>query len=79
MMMRRRLALTLAGASAAGTLAATALARKPDDGTPGAEGLAPLTDGLEPVSPPEDPPDAFSCRRTGPLTVWRSSRVAAWW
>ena len=39
-------------ATAAGTLAATVLPRKPR-----ADTLAPLTEGLEPVSPPQNPPD----------------------
>lgn len=39
-------------ATAAGTLAAAALPRKPR-----AETLAPLSQGLNPVSPPQDPPD----------------------
>ena len=51
-MIPRRLALKLPWAAAAGTLAATALPRKPR-----AETLAPLSEGLEPVSPPADPPD----------------------
>jgi thiol-disulfide isomerase/thioredoxin len=49
MMIPRRLAL----ATAAGTLAATALPRKPR-----AETLAPPSEGLVPVSPPVNPPDA---------------------
>jgi thiol-disulfide isomerase/thioredoxin len=48
MMIQRRTAL----ATAAGTLAATALPRKPR-----AETLAPLSEGLDPVSPPEALPD----------------------
>jgi thiol-disulfide isomerase/thioredoxin len=51
MMIRRRMALQLPLAAAAGTLAATALPRKPR-----AETLAPLSQGLQPVSPPQDPP-----------------------
>src|SRR6202012_3557058 len=49
MMIPRRIAL----AAAAGTLAATALPRKPH-----AEILAPLSEGLDRISPPQDPPDA---------------------
>jgi thiol-disulfide isomerase/thioredoxin len=49
MMIHRRNAL----ATAAGTLAVTALPRKPR-----AETLAPLSEGLDPVSPPQNPPDA---------------------
>ena len=48
MMIRRRLAL----AAAAGTLAATALPRKPN-----AETLSPLSEGLRRVSPPQPVPD----------------------
>jgi thiol-disulfide isomerase/thioredoxin len=48
MMIHRRVVL----ATAAGTLAATVLPRKPL-----AETLAPLSEGLDPVSPPQDPPD----------------------
>ena len=48
MMIRRRLAL----AAAAGTLAATALPRKPN-----AETLSPLSEGLRRVSPPQPLPD----------------------
>jgi thiol-disulfide isomerase/thioredoxin len=47
MMIPRRIAL----ATAAGTLAATALPRKPH-----AETLAPLSEGLDRISPPQDPP-----------------------
>ncbi len=39
-------------AAAAGTLAATALSRKPL-----ADTLAPLSEGLNPVAPPQNPPD----------------------
>jgi thiol-disulfide isomerase/thioredoxin len=49
MMILRRMVL----ATAAGTVAATALARKPPIG----ETLAPLAEKLEPVFPPENPPD----------------------
>jgi len=49
MMNRRRLAL----AAAAGTLAATAEPRKPN----AARALQPLAEGLEKLSPPQDPPD----------------------
>jgi thiol-disulfide isomerase/thioredoxin len=52
MMIHRRLALRLSWATAAGTLAVAALPRKPR-----AETLAPLAEGLDPVSPPENPPD----------------------
>ncbi|HET6306920.1 MAG TPA: TlpA disulfide reductase family protein [Rhodopila sp.] len=48
MMIPRRLAL----ATAAGTLAATALPRKPQ-----AETLAKLSEALDRISPPQDPPD----------------------
>jgi thiol-disulfide isomerase/thioredoxin len=48
MMIHRRIVM----ATAAGTLAATVLPRKPH-----AETLAPLSEGLDPVSPPQDPPD----------------------
>ena len=51
MMIRRRAALKFLGATAGGTLAATALPRKPL-----AAVLAPLSEGLENVSPPQDPP-----------------------
>jgi thiol-disulfide isomerase/thioredoxin len=60
MMIPRRLALQLPWATAAGTLAATALPRKPL-----AETLAPLTDGLEHVSPSQDPPDGVFVTRDG--------------
>jgi thiol-disulfide isomerase/thioredoxin len=57
MMIHRRSVLATAG----GTLAATALPRKPlaktPRVTPVAETLAPLSEGLEPVSPPQNPPD----------------------
>jgi thiol-disulfide isomerase/thioredoxin len=53
MMIPRRLALRLPLAAAAGTLALGALPRKPL-----AETLSPLTEGLQPVSPPAAPPDA---------------------
>ena len=56
MMIPRRLAL----ATAAGTLAATVLPRKPL-----AETLAPLSDGLEHVSPSQDPPDGVFVTRDG--------------
>jgi thiol-disulfide isomerase/thioredoxin len=52
MMIHRRTALALPWAIAAGTLAATVLPRKLR-----AETLAPLAEGLRPVSPPEPPPD----------------------
>jgi thiol-disulfide isomerase/thioredoxin len=55
-MIHRRTAL----ATAAGTLAATALPRKPR-----AETLAPLSEGLTPVSPPENPPDAAFVTQDG--------------
>jgi thiol-disulfide isomerase/thioredoxin len=57
MMIRRRSALV----TAAGTLALGALPRKPR----AAETLAPLSEGLEPVSPPADPPDAAFVARDG--------------
>ena len=53
MMIPRRLALRLPLAAAAGTLALGAQPRKPH-----AERLAPLTEGLSLVTPPQDPPDA---------------------
>jgi thiol-disulfide isomerase/thioredoxin len=56
-MIHRRSAL----ATAAGTLAAAALPRKPQ----AAETLAPLTEGLEPVFPPENPPDAAFVTQDG--------------
>jgi thiol-disulfide isomerase/thioredoxin len=49
MMIHRRIVLAAAG----GTLAATVLPRKPL-----ADTLAPLSEGLNPVSPPQDPPNA---------------------
>jgi thiol-disulfide isomerase/thioredoxin len=49
MMIHRRTVLAAAG----GTLAATVLPRKPL-----ADTLAPLSEGLNPVSPPQDPPSA---------------------
>ncbi|MEA2773306.1 MAG: hypothetical protein QOD93_6268 [Acetobacteraceae bacterium] len=52
MMIHRRTALALPWTIAAGTLAATALPRKPR-----AETLSPLSEGLDPVSPPQTPPD----------------------
>jgi thiol-disulfide isomerase/thioredoxin len=56
MMIPRRVAL----ATAAGTLAATALPRKPH-----AETLAPLSEALEPLSPPQAPPDGVFVARDG--------------
>jgi thiol-disulfide isomerase/thioredoxin len=56
MMIPRRIAL----ATAAGTLAATALPRKPH-----AETLAPLSEGLDRISPPQDPPDAVFVAQDG--------------
>jgi thiol-disulfide isomerase/thioredoxin len=56
MMIRRRMVL----AAAAGTLAAAALPRKPL-----AETLAPLTEGLQPVFPPTEPPDGVFVAEDG--------------
>jgi thiol-disulfide isomerase/thioredoxin len=56
MMIPRRIVL----ATAAGTLAATALPRKPH-----AETLAPLSEGLDRVSPPQDPPAAVFVAQDG--------------
>jgi thiol-disulfide isomerase/thioredoxin len=56
MMIHRRIVL----AAAAGTLAATVLPRKPL-----ADTLAPLTEGLNPVSPPENPPDGVFVMEDG--------------
>jgi thiol-disulfide isomerase/thioredoxin len=56
MMIQRRKALAIA----AGTLATAALPRKPH-----AQTLAPLADGLDPVSPPENPPDAVFLSQDG--------------
>jgi thiol-disulfide isomerase/thioredoxin len=66
MMIHRRILL----ATAAGTLAATVgprkpLARTPVTGTFVAETLAPLSEGLDPVSPPQDPPDAAFLTQDG--------------
>lgn len=61
MMIHRRILL----ATAAGTLAATAGPRKPLAGTLAAETLAPLSEGLDPVSPPQDPPDAVFLSQDG--------------
>jgi thiol-disulfide isomerase/thioredoxin len=55
-MIPRRFAL----AAAAGTLAATALPRKPR-----ADTLAPLSEGLDLISPPTDPPDAAFSMQDG--------------
>lgn len=56
MMIQRRKALAIA----AGTLATAALPRKPH-----AQTLAPLSDGLDPISPPEDAPDAVFLSQDG--------------
>jgi thiol-disulfide isomerase/thioredoxin len=56
MMIPRRVAL----AAAAGTLAATVLPRKPL-----AETLAPLSEGLDRLSPPQDPPDGVFVAQDG--------------
>jgi thiol-disulfide isomerase/thioredoxin len=66
MMIHRRILL----ATAAGTLAATVGPRKPlartqVAGTLVAETLAPLSEGLDPVSPPQDPPDAAFLTQDG--------------
>ena len=50
MTIQRRTVLAIASA----TLTTATLARKPR-----AAGLAPLSEGLDPVSPPRDPPDGF--------------------
>jgi thiol-disulfide isomerase/thioredoxin len=55
-MIQRRKALAIA----AGTLATAALPRKPH-----AQTLAPLSDGLDPISPPEDAPDAVFLSQDG--------------
>jgi thiol-disulfide isomerase/thioredoxin len=60
MVIRRRTALQIAWVAAGGTLAATLLPRKPL-----AETLAPLTEGLTPVSPPRDPPDGVFVTQDG--------------
>jgi thiol-disulfide isomerase/thioredoxin len=60
MMIHRRMALRITCAAAAGTLAATLLPRKPLAAT-----LAPLTEGLDPVSPPENPPDGVFVTQDG--------------
>jgi thiol-disulfide isomerase/thioredoxin len=71
MMIHRRILL----ATAAGTLAATVRPRKPlaqtliagmrDAPTPDAETLAPLSEGLDPVSPPQNPPDVAFLTQDG--------------
>jgi thiol-disulfide isomerase/thioredoxin len=64
MMIHRRTALALPWAIAAGTLAATALPRKPQAATL-AEALEPLSEGLDRVSPPQDPPDGVFLSQDG--------------
>jgi thiol-disulfide isomerase/thioredoxin len=65
MMIRRRTALTLPLATVAGTLAAGAVSRKPLAATVQAEALAPLSEGLDRVSPPQDPPDGVFVTQDG--------------
>jgi len=60
MVLARRMALRIALAATAGTLAATALPRKPR-----AERLPPLAEGLHILSPPADPPDGVFVTQDG--------------
>ncbi len=65
MMIPRRMALRLAWPAAIGTLAASALPRKPRAQTLEPQRLEPLSKGLNRVSPPQDPPDAVFMTRDG--------------
>ncbi len=64
-MIPRRMALRLAWPAAIGTLAASALPRKPRAQTLEPRTLEPLSKGLDRVSPPRDPPDAVFMTRDG--------------